>query len=176
MVKLLPVVEADAEALFPLIYHSSVTEMLIWDGPSSLEEFRDAMRDRAEQTRAGTLHAYTIVQESDGAAVGMIRIAPDASNLSGDIGLWIGAAYHGRGYGTEAIRQVVEIGFEQVGLHRLEARVFVGNMASRRAFEKNGFALEGTLREIVRKRGRFLDEWVFGKVNGLSESASRARG
>ena len=167
MVKLRAVVESDAETLFPLIYRSSVTDMLIWDGPSSFEEFREALRDRAEQTRAGTLHAYAVVQESDGAPVGMIRIAPDAANLSGDIGLWIGAAYHGRGYGTEAIRQVVEFGFEQAGLHRLEARVFVGNMASRRAFEKNGFALEGTLRDVVRKRGRFLDEWVFGKVNGL---------
>jgi hypothetical protein len=42
------------------------------------------------------------------------------------------------------------------------AGVFVGNHASRRIFEKNGFQLEGTRRRAVRKRGRFVDEWLSG--------------
>ena len=54
----------------------------------------------------------------------------------------------------------------QIGqvLKKLEATVFVGNHASRRAFEKNGFTLEGTIRRAVRKRGVLVDEWLFGIV------------
>ena len=31
-------------------------------------------------------------------------------------------------------------------------------------FEKNRFTLEGTIRRAVRKRGRFVDEWLFGLI------------
>jgi RimJ/RimL family protein N-acetyltransferase len=40
--------------------------------------------------------------------------------------------------------------------------VFTGNYPSRRAFEKNGFRLEGTVRRAVQKRGQLLDEWLLG--------------
>ena len=50
----------------------------------------------------------------------------------------------------------------QLRLEKLEATVFVGNVASRRVFEKNGFLLEGTIRRAVKKRGRLVDEWLFG--------------
>ena len=133
MIKLRWVEERDADVLFPLIYRSPVTEMLVWDGPESLGELRAGLRERAEQTRAGRLHAFTIVRAADDAPVGMIRIAPEKWNLSGDIGVWIGVQHQGRGYGTEAIRLLVERAFGELGLHRLEARVFVGNVASRRA-------------------------------------------
>lgn len=165
MINLRPVVENDADSLFPLIYRSAITDTLIWDGPESLEELRGGLRDRAEQTRRGTLHAFTIVRTVDSVPIGMIAISPDHANFAGDTGIWIGAPYQGCGYGTEAIRLLVEIAFGELGLHRLEGRVFVGNTASRRAFEKNGFIVEGTLRQAVRKRGRFLDEWLLARVH-----------
>lgn len=163
MLALCQISESHAEALFPLIYRSPVAEALIWDGPESLEEFKAALRDREEQTRAGLLHAFTIMKDS--VPIGNIRIAPNKLHFSGDIGLWIGSQFHGCGYGTESVRLISAMAFAEFGLHRLEARVFVGNTASRRIFEKNGFELEGTLRQAVFKRGRFLDEWIFAKVN-----------
>src|SRR5215469_17769591 len=137
MLELRPISESDAAPLFPLIYHSGVTDTLVWDGPESLEEFRASLREREEQTRAGLLHSFAIV--NDGAPIGAMRIAPNESGSTGDIGLWIGLPFQGHGLGTEAIRQVSAIGFGELRLHRLEARVFVGNTASRRIFEKNGF-------------------------------------
>ena len=62
------------------------------------------------------------------------------------------------------MRLLARYAFDELGLAKLEATVFVGNVASRRIFEKNGFLLEGTIRRAVRKRGRFVDEWLFGKL------------
>jgi RimJ/RimL family protein N-acetyltransferase len=76
--------------------------------------------------------------------------------------LRIGRDLHGRGHGTAAVRLAARYAFEELRLAKLEAAVFVGNVASRRIFEKNGFTLEGTIRRAVRKRGRFVDEWLFG--------------
>src|ERR1700746_1663417 len=103
MLELRPILESDAGPLFPLIYRSSVTDTLVWDGPESLEEFRASLREREEKTRAGVLHSFTIVK--DGMPVGGMRIAPNESGTTGDIGLWIGLPFQGRGLGTEAVRQ-----------------------------------------------------------------------
>ena len=162
MLELRPISESDAEPLFPLIYRSIVTDTLVWDGPESMEEFKASLREREEKTRAGVLHSFAIV--NDGAPIGAMRVAPNESGTAGDIGLWIGLPFQGRGLGTEAVRLVSAIGFDELRLHRLEARVFVGNTASRRIFEKNGFTLEGTLRHATLKRGRYLDEWILGRV------------
>lgn len=164
MVELRPISESDAEPLFPLIYGSSVTDTLVWDGPESLQEFRASLREREEKTLAGVLHSFAII--NDGAPIGAMRIAPNESGTTGDIGLWIGLPFQGRGLGTEAVRLVCAIGFETLNLHRLEARVFVGNTASRRIFEKNGFTVEGTLRHATLKRGHYLDEWIMGRIKG----------
>jgi RimJ/RimL family protein N-acetyltransferase len=41
----------------------------------------------------------------------------------------------GKGYGTKAISELVKYGFEKLGMKSISAMVFVGNHASRRAFE-----------------------------------------
>lgn len=172
MIELCPVLEAHAEALFPLVFQTSVADTIVWNGPESLEEFRAALREREEKTRSGLLHQFTIIG-SEGAAVGTIDIVPDPVNASGSIGLWIGTRFHGLGYGSEAVRLVVRLGFDGLKLERLQARVFVGNRASRRIFEKNGFVVEGTVRHAVRKRGVFLDTWILGMIREEYERCRR---
>ena len=165
MIALHPILASHAEALFPLVFRSSITNMLIWDGPDSLEDLRNGLRVREEMTRAGQQLIYVMLDET-GAPVGSIGLVPDHANAAASLGLWIGEPFHGRGYGTQAVRMITQEGLQKWDLERLEARVFVGNFASRRIFEKNNFILEGTLRRAVRKRGVFLDEWVLASVRG----------
>lgn len=162
MLSLRPVKEVDADALFPLIYQSPITDWIIWDGPASLDELRSGLREREQMMRNGDLHAFTIWV--DEVPIGSIRIAPNHPNRSGEVGLWIGEQFHGKGYGSEAVRLITEMGFRELDLNRLEARIFVGNTGSRRIFEKNGYQLEGTMRQLTLKRGEFRDEWLFARL------------
>ncbi len=157
-----PVQAEDADELFPLVFGSQVTDTLIWDGPSSFEEYHQGVAERAERVRRGESHLFTIVEAMTGAPVGSIDIRPGSQEGRADIGLWIGAEFHGKGYGTEAVRQIVAYGFEVLGMEKIEACAFVGNHASRRIFEKNGFSLEGTVRKAILKRGLWYDEWLVG--------------
>ena len=163
MITLRPIAESDADALFPHVYKTAVTDTLIWDGPDSLEGYRTALKLREERTKAREELIYTML-DAAGTAVGSIGLHPDPANCSATMGLWIGLAFHGQGYGTDAVRQIVQLAFGEMKLERLEARIYVGNGASRRIFEKNGFQLEGTLRRVALKRGLFLDEWVMGAI------------
>ncbi len=161
-VELRPVRAQDALLLFPMIYRSPVSATLLWDGPDSLEQFQQGLAERAQATLRGESHFFTIVERMTQQPIGSIDIRPHEDYVRGEIGLWIGELYHGRGYGTQAVRRMLAYGFGPLGMQKIESEVFVGNWASRRIFEKNGFRLEGTRRSAVLKRGRLLDEWNLG--------------
>lgn len=157
-----PIRAEDAALLFPLVFRSPVTRTLVWDGPQSFAEYQETLADYAEKTRRGELHIFTIVHTFSRLPMGSIGVRPYSDGFRGDIGIWLGEPHQGQGHGADAIALAVQYGFEQLELEKIEACVFTGNFASRRAFEKNAFTLEGTLRGAVRKSGVLRDEWLFG--------------
>lgn len=165
MIRLRPPAVEDADRMFPLVYHTEVTDTIQWDGPDSLEEYRQGMEKRVHRVQSGESHSWVIEELSatgSGVPIGMSDIRPYEEQFRADIGLFVGKPYQGRGYGSVTIRCLVEYGFTHLGLEKIEAFVFVGNLASRRIFEKNGFLLEGTIRRATYKRGRYLDDWLLG--------------
>ena len=83
---------------------------------------------------------------------------------TGEVGYWLGADYHRKGYGSEALEALLSFAFNQLDLRRLEACVFVGNPSSGKLLEKYGFKLEGLKREAVRCKadGQIKDEFMYG--------------
>ena len=64
----------------------------------------------------------------------------------------------GRGYGTAATELMLELAFEQLGLHRVALAVFEFNRRAIRSYEKSGFRVEGRLRDAIWRDGRHWDE------------------
>lgn len=159
---LLPVEGEHASALFPLIFSTEVTATIQWDGPDSLESYRRALTERERLVHDGKKHMFTIIDPETGQLAGSADIRPDDVNFRGDIGLWVGLPYQGKGLGTRVVQELTDYGFEKLGMEKIEASVFCGNVASRRIFEKCGYVLEGTIRASARKRGETLDEWMLG--------------
>lgn len=58
----------------------------------------------------------------------------------------------GKGIGLQMVRKVLEIGFDQVGLHRIDLLVFDFNLPAVKCYEKAGFVKEGHIRQ-ARKIG-----------------------
>lgn len=154
-----PVREDDAEVLFPYIHKRKVTDTIVWDGPESLDTYKEGFKEREHQVLRQEIYMFTIFH--DGKACGTCSIRPE-DEFKANIGLWIAEEYHGKGIGTNAVAELVKFGFEFLKLKKIEASVFIGNIQSRRIFEKNGFMLEGTLRSACQKRGQSIDEWFLG--------------
>jgi len=72
----------------------------------------------------------------------------------GDVNLW------GKGFGTKALRVLLEIGFNELRLNRVGLEVFTENERAIRSYEKLGFVREGILREKHFRAGRFVDAQV----------------
>jgi RimJ/RimL family protein N-acetyltransferase len=100
-----------------------------------------------------------------------IRTLED-DHLIGFVGLWVinwGMAeatvgiglgdrnYWGRGYGTDAMRLVVNYGFAELNLARVSLEAFAYNTRAIRSYEKAGFSQEGRQRERMRRDGQRLD-------------------
>lgn len=70
----------------------------------------------------------------------------------------VGPDHVGRGIGTRATRLALSYGFRELGLNRIELRVWAFNTRAIRAYEKAGFVVEGRRREAVFHDGAFHDE------------------
>ncbi|RJQ23944.1 MAG: N-acetyltransferase [Nitrospiraceae bacterium] len=87
----------------------------------------------------------------------------DWRNSNAEIGVMIGdKKARGKGYATEAIHLVADHAFNKLNLHKLYTGMIKGNEASRRAFEKADFKIEGILKEHFYLNGEYLDCYRLG--------------
>lgn len=70
--------------------------------------------------------------------------------------------FHGEGYGSEAAELVVEYGFADLNLERIEASAGAFNDASRGLLESLGFQREGARRDAAYYRGDYHDMLIYG--------------
>jgi RimJ/RimL family protein N-acetyltransferase len=75
----------------------------------------------------------------------------------GELGYWVGLPFWNCGYATEAAAALMEFGFDELDLNRIQARHMMRNPASGRVMQKLGMRPEGVHRELVLVRGSFED-------------------
>lgn len=80
---------------------------------------------------------------------------------SAELAIMIGEGdCRGKGFGTDAVRLLVQVGFEQFNLNRIWLTVQAGNLAGIRAYEKAGLAREGLLRQYGFVNGAYYDSAI----------------
>ena len=85
---------------------------------------------------------YKIVETGQGEIIGTVqlgRIDMDAKEAAVGRFLIKSEQWRGRGIGTKALREIVRIGFEDLGLNRIRLNVFDFNRRAIRCYEKVGF-------------------------------------
>jgi len=103
-----------------------------------------------------------ITLRSDGRQIGGIGLRVDAHHQHAELGYWLGVPYWGKGYATEAGREMLRFGFSDLGLNRIFASHFKHNPASGNVLRKLGMRYEGCQREHLRKWDRFVDSELYG--------------
>ena len=91
--------------------------------------------------------------------IGHYRIQPE--NHRCEIGYMILPQYNGQGIVTEAIKLVLEYGFENLQMHSIEAVIDPENFASERVLQKNGFVKEAHILENEHYEGKFWDTVIY---------------
>ena len=140
-VTLRPLAAGDEAELLRI--HSTPEVRRWWDAPD--EGF--PWTDEPEATR------MTI--QVDGAVAGMIQFHEELTPKyrHAGIDLFLDPALHGRGVGTEAVRQVVRHLIDERGHHRIVIDPAATNAAAIRSYEKVGFKPVGIMRRYERDAG-----------------------
>lgn len=84
-----------------------------------------------------------------------------------EMGYWINTKYSGKGYMTEAVKELANFGFNHLECKRIEIRCDSRNLKSRFIPEKLGFTYEGTLRneDLSADGSQLTDTCIYSKIN-----------
>jgi [ribosomal protein S5]-alanine N-acetyltransferase len=81
-----------------------------------------------------------------------------------EIGYWLAEPFRSQGIMSAVINGFCEHLFDTTDLIRIEAIVFVENMASAKTLEKADFQREGLLRKYVVKNGEMKDVFMYARL------------
>jgi RimJ/RimL family protein N-acetyltransferase len=134
--------------------------------PAHPLEPADAGQFIAERARATTIaadgDAIILAIEHAGGVIGdvMVKAGPLADRQA-EVGWSLHPAHQGHGYATEAARNVIEMAFTELGMHRAWAQLDPRNAASGRVCERLGMRQEAHFREDIWFKGEWGDTLVY---------------
>jgi len=131
--------------------------------------------DHPKQTEALLSPVLDEIGKSDRRNFGWIIRDKDTDEFIGEVGMSLGLAryakgevhynldplFWGKGFATEAVKEVLRFGFEDLKLHRIEAGVAIQNVASIRVLEKVGMKREGHHRKILPLKTGWTDNYSY---------------
>lgn len=110
----------------------------------------------------GSEYPLAIVSKEEKDIIGTITIRIDKENNKGELGYWIGRDYWGKGYATEAVKKMMDYGFNKCHLHKMWATALSRNKASTIVLEKSGLQMEAIFRENKRIGNVYEDVCIYG--------------
>ena len=157
--RLRPYRETDIPELLPLINHRKVAATTLRIAHPYAEE---NAREFLKLAQGPDKIWLAITLRDDGKQIVGIGLKVDSEHQNAELGYWLGVEYWGQGYATEAGREMLRYGFEEVKLHRIFASHFGHNSVSGRVLRKLGMRYEGCQRQHLRKWDRFVDSEMYG--------------
>lgn len=156
--------DEDAEAIFATFSDAETMEYYGEEPHRTLEESREQIRQIAIwfARREGIRWGITLRGGADEAigSCGLFRFDEEFNRA--ETGYELRRAYWRQGIMSEAMRGLLDFGFGEMGLHRIEASTDAANARSQGLLRSLGFTHEGVLRERFAWHGRFIDEHYFG--------------
>lgn len=162
-----PFTSADLDSLNSFQSRADVARYLYW-GPRSRAESAAALAKRVHSStlrEEGQLLAIAVELASTGQLIGDLNLDYLSSeHRKAEIGFVFHPDFHGQGLAAEAATELLRLGFEELGLHRIVGRCDNRNTASASLMERLGMRKEARLRENEIVKGVWTDELVFGML------------
>ena len=147
---------SDAEDVYAYSCRDDVTEFLTWTPHPTPAYTADYLRYLGQRYSVGDYFNWAVVEKKSGRVIGSCGFTRfDFPNDSGEIGYVFHPDFGGRGYATEAAREVLRFGFVALKLHRIEAKYLKGNERSGLLLERLGMSFEGERREAMLVKGAY---------------------
>lgn len=127
-----------------------------------VQQYSDPNRRRSTLTEPKQAMRIAVVLKATGELIGDVMLFwRSGEHRGGEVGYVFNPAHHGRGYATEAVRVLLRLGFEDLGLHRITGRIDRRNPASAAVLMKVGMRQEAVLVDNEWFKGEWSTEVDF---------------
>lgn len=161
---------SDAEALAGVL-RANRAFLAPWDplrddGYFTVEAQRNIVGAELGAHERGTM-VPRVILDSDGRLAGRINIngITRGAFQSASIGYWVSESRGGRGLASAAVAEVIDIAFNGLGLHRLQAETLLHNVPSQRVLIRNAFKPFAVAPSYLRIAGEWRDFILFQLLN-----------
>ncbi len=154
---------SDAEAVYRALHDAKMGRFVRRPSPYrrlDADAFVRVTRRKMQKGEFLSLLGFERASSELRVAVGLHSI--DWANRHAEIGYWVPRAHWGKGWATEAVTAVCQEAFRRLPIHRIEATVSSGNVASARVLAHVGFVKEGTRRESKLRGTSWCDSDLYG--------------
>ena len=135
-----------------------VARYVLWEAHRSIGESRSYLRYMLRKYRLGEPASWGIEWKATGQIIGTIGFMwIQRENASAEVGYSLARAFWNQGVMTEALQELIRYGFHSLNLNRIEAQHETENPASGAVMRKCGMRHEGTLRQRLLNKGKFVD-------------------
>ena len=158
--------KTDADSLFEYAKEPDVGPIAGWQPHKSREESLEIIRN----VLCGA-ECYAICEKCGDKAVGAIELRMNGytdvtdKDDESELGFWLGKPFWGRDYMTEAAREVIRHGFEDLGMKKIWCGYYDGNEKSRRVQKKLGFLYHHTCESVQVPQ---MNEFRIGHTNVMT--------
>ncbi|SCZ03015.1 GNAT family N-acetyltransferase [Alkaliphilus peptidifermentans] len=154
----------DTKEVHSYASNEDVSRFIGWQLKQTINDTQAYIEEMLRREEADThLYASIVHKESD-IVIGTAMIFNfDHGAKHAEVGYVFHNDYWGKGYGTEAVTLMTNFSFDILNLRKLHARVISGNPGSVGVLEKNGFVMEGRLKDFYYIEGVYYDNLIFSK-------------
>lgn len=151
----------DAKRYFEILTHPEFETFPV--EVKSIEEEKRFLRKGKQMRADNIVHNFAIMLGKS--LVGGIGLKIDQHRkYIGEVGYFVAREHWGKGFAPQAVGLIEAIGFNELGLERIELVTLKHNQASIRVAEKCGYLKEGVQRHKQFQNGRFYDTCLFAKI------------
>ncbi|MFX0174491.1 MAG: GNAT family N-acetyltransferase [Candidatus Hodarchaeota archaeon] len=149
----------DVDELMKYWNREEVKEFLTVFSPHSKEEEIEWIRKTWERRNNGEAYIFGIIDSEKDLYIGNIELRVISQILRrGTIGLVIfNPEYWNKGFGTEALKLIINYGFKNINLYSIELEVIEPNLRAQACYRKVGFKEVGRRRKAQFYKGTYVD-------------------
>jgi RimJ/RimL family protein N-acetyltransferase len=165
-------VETDYDDLLKLQSNPDVTRFLLYDvrTPEQVQEalagrLADVPKPDLSSWQDGQAFTVAVILRDTGRHLGEVTLFLNSvEQRTGEIGYVFHPESHGHGYAAESAVELLRLGFEELGLHRIIARLDARNTSSAKLLERLGLRQEAHFVQNEYLKGEWTDELVFAML------------
>ena len=136
--------------------------------PENIEQTKSLLENWIAENNKENIQQFTFAIElkTDNDFIGIIGInIGKAKYKNAEVWFKLDPKFWNKGYGTEALREILNFGFKDLNLHRIEAGCAVENIGSIKVLEKVGMFREAHTRKLLPLKSGWSDNYGYAKLS-----------